>query len=432
MLVTTEDARVENARTAEATRKPVEGQGSSGEQRTPRDSERVHRIVSGLKAQSLDALLCALPAHVLLVSGYWPVIGASLAFITSDAKVVIIAPEDEQELAESGYADEVITYKPMTLERTEALADAVRRPVEQAAAKLGISQKRIGFEFGAASEPASYAAMNLFSGTLPTIVRHVIPRAYLQPADSLLAGLAAVKTPTEVQRIREACEIAAAAFERASNQLRPGITETQAAALVRDGFSMLAPDLNRQRADGFAWCMSGPHSAKAAAAYARSRDRELAEGDLVLLHANSYNAGYWTDITRTYIVGQLDDKQRKIYDAILEARDAALEVVRPGVRASRVDLAVRSVLSSHGFGKQFPHPAGHGVGFVAISANARPRIHPASREELQVGMVFNLEPAVYIEGYGGVRLCNMVAVGEPGAELLTPFQNRMEELILAA
>jgi Xaa-Pro aminopeptidase len=95
-----------------------------------------------------------------------------------------------------------------------------------------------------------------------------------------------------------------------------------------------------------------------------------------------------------------------------------------------VDHAARSILGAQGFDKQFSHSTGHGIGFAAIAHNARPRIHPKSEEQLQPGMVFNLEPAVYIEGWGGVRHCDMVAFTESGVEVLTPFQSRVEDLII--
>jgi Xaa-Pro aminopeptidase len=175
------------------------------------------------------------------------------------------------------------------------------------------------------------------------------------------------------------------------------------------------------RADGFAWCMSGPNSAEANAAFAYSRHRKLQEGDLVLVHSNSYADGYWTDITRTQVLGGPDEKQKSIFKAISEARNAAFSKIKPGVRAAAVDLAAREVLRKHGFEKEFPHSLGHGVGFAAISPHARPRIHPKSDEILETGMTFNIEPAIYIENYGGARHCDMVAVTENGMELLTDF-----------
>jgi Xaa-Pro dipeptidase len=113
------------------------------------------------------------------------------------------------------------------------------------------------------------------------------------------------------------------------------------------------------------------------------------------------------------------------FTGLTEARAAAFDAIKPGVHASFVDQAAREVIRKHGFGDKFPHSLGHGVGFAAISANARPRIHPASDEILETGMTFNIEPSIYIEGEGGARHCDMVAVTTNGMQLLTDFQSEM-------
>ncbi|HET7469549.1 MAG TPA: M24 family metallopeptidase, partial [Gemmatimonadales bacterium] len=123
-----------------------------------------------------------------------------------------------------------------------------------------------------------------------------------------------------------------------------------------------------------------------------------------------------------------EDGTRDLFEAVLAARRAALDAVAPGVRASEVDRAARDELASRGLGAAFRHGTGHGVGFAAIDHNARPRLHPRSSDVLEPGMVFNLEPAVYLDGRGGLRHCDLVAVHSEGAELLTPFHTRLEEL----
>jgi Xaa-Pro dipeptidase len=174
--------------------------------------------------------------------------------------------------------------------------------------------------------------------------------------------------------------------------------------------------------------MSGPNSAEAYAAYQRSRAREIQCGDLVLIHCNSYLNGYWTDITRTFCLGPVDERKQRMYEAIFAAREAALGAIRPGVKAADVDRAARVVIGDYGFAKAFKHGLGHGVGFAAINHNAIPRLHPASEDILQPGMIFNIEPAVYFNGFGGIRHCDMVLLTEHGPEVLTPFQSTLESL----
>jgi len=124
------------------------------------------------------------------------------------------------------------------------------------------------------------------------------------------------------------------------------------------------------------------------------------------------------------------ENESTMYEAVFEARRAALEMVRPDVPASEVNRAARDVMTQHGLGDEFKHPTGHGVGFAAINHLARPRLHPASDDLLEPGMVFNVEPGAYLSGYGGFRHCDMVVVTESGCEVLTPFQTVQEELLL--
>jgi Xaa-Pro aminopeptidase len=115
---------------------------------------------------------------------------------------------------------------------------------------------------------------------------------------------------------------------------------------------------------------------------------------------------------------------------VLEAALAAHETLVPGVSASVVDAAARTVLRAHGLADCFTHSTGHGVGFSAIDGHARPRLHPASEETIQPGMTFNIEPAVYIEGVGGVRHCDMLVMSDTGPQLLTRFHSGPDELVL--
>jgi Xaa-Pro dipeptidase len=255
----------------------------------------------------------------------------------------------------------------------------------------------------------------------------------LRASDTMIARLAGTKTGAEIQRIRTACQIAAQAYDAGADAIRTGITEAEIATVFRAPLSTLGlRQEGVQRADGFVYCMSGPNSAQAFGAYARTRARTVQSRDLVLVHCNSYADGYWTDITRTYHVGESDERTRKMYDAVLDARHAALAAIRPGVRASEVDAAARNVLRERGFGDVFKHGTGHGVGFAAISANSIPRIHPACLDPIESGMVFNVEPAIYIDGFAGLRHCDMVAVTPSGAELLTDFQSHTAALQIDA
>jgi Xaa-Pro aminopeptidase/Xaa-Pro dipeptidase len=393
--------------------------------------ERVAAIRLALREAELDALVCTLPENVLLLSGYWPVVGTSVALATAEGRVSILAPADERDLALDGWATTVRDYTPGSLTQLIEPAKAAQGPLAALLDLAGIRTAKIGHESGSAYEPSTYAAMHLFGDAIAGLLRAAGPDATLTPAPHILARLRSILMPGEVDQVRAGCAVVEAAFTAAAETLRSGRRESEVAAEVSGRLSILGLEATgARRAGGFAYCMSGPNAARAAAAYARSTARRLRDGEFVLLHCNSYINGYWTDVTRTYVVGQPDERQRSMYDAVLAARQAALAALRPGVRASEVDGAARAVLTERGFGPNFTHGVGHNVGFSAISTEYPPRLHPASSDLMEVGMTFNIEPAIYIEGYGGLRHCDVVTLGPMGAEVLSPFHTRLEELIV--
>jgi len=376
-----------------------------------------------LKDAGLDAMICTLPSNILLLSGYWPVIGTSIAVFSRDEEVTLIIPDDEKQLAEGGQAERIITFPTGSLTELKSLTQAVEPALVKIVARL--KNAKIGFENGPANEPVSYASMNLYGGSIKGLLHSAFSSATLVPADEILSRLRAVLTPGEIDRTRKACSIAATAFADGVTNIREGMTEKEVAAAFRQKLS-----LTDGRSDGFTFCMSGKNSYEAFVAFQLTQARHVRSGDLALVHCNSYVNGFWTDITRTYCIGEADEKKQKMYEAVFAALDAAIAAVSPGVTAAVVDRAARELLAERGFASEFKHGLGHGVGFNAIDHNAPPRLHPVSTDKLETGMVFNIEPAIYIEGYGGIRHCDMVAVGTGGAEILTDFQRTPAEMVI--
>lgn len=394
-----------------------------------RDADRVARIQAALQAAQLDALVCVLPSNVLLVSGYWPVVGISIAVATRDGAIGVVVPDDEEELAARSWADRRETFAPGSLDALAPLVDVVREPLARLFMRLHLAGGRIGYERGPMLEPSSYAGTNRYLATVPALLQAIGTTTPID-ATELLLDLRAALTPGELVRLRLACRVANDMYRAGVGAIVPGTTERDVAGGFRAALesATVEEDQALERAGGFVFCMSGPNAALAYRAYARTRPRRIADADLVMVHCNSFVDGFWTDITRTFHVRSGDGRVGELFDAVLTARRAALAAIRPGVRGRDVDRAARQVLAERGFGPQFKHGTGHGVGFAAIDHNARPRIHPASDDVLEVGMVFNVEPAVYVEGWGGLRHCDLVAVTGEGAELLTPFQASLEEL----
>jgi Xaa-Pro aminopeptidase len=395
------------------------------------DLERARRVQEALSDSIFSALICSLPKHVLMLTGYWPVVGTSIAVVAKDGLTYLIVPQDEEQLAREGHADRILTFQPGSLEKLTTAAEEARIPLREVLDEIHLPEGAIGSDIGSHVEPASYAAIHFYGSGVQQWVRELAPDCHLHDAETLLAKLRSSITPLEMERVQLACALTGDAFVAGLSALHSGITERRAADAFHSAFNTSSSSFEHgERIESFFYCMSGANSALAGGAYARSRERILKPNDLIMIHCNSCIDGFWTDITRTYVAGSADRNQKAIYAAVFEAREAALSIIKPGVPAPEVDRAARDVLTRHGFGSEFTHQAGHGVGFDAISATSRPRIHPRSPDVLEAGMVFNIEPAVYIKGTGGIRHCDVVVVTQGGVEVLTPFQSRLEDLIL--
>jgi len=391
---------------------------------------RDESIRQALEGTNWDLIACSLPSNVLLLTGYWPAAGRALATATRGGQILLVVPEDEDDMAAQSWADEVVTYCPSPLDRLTTAEEPLFDAFLALRARLGLMADRVGFEQAEAFEPAAYAP-NLFRGTAVRILRRAFPAAALVPADELLAELRTVKTPAEVGHIHRACRIAAGAFARGVQILRAGVTEAETAAAFRVGLSSCLSDHpDVKRCDGFTYCMSGPNSARASGQFSQSRSRRIAEGDLAVIRCHCYADGYWAEIARTYYVGALDMEKERLFRAVFDARDAVLQALRPGVKAGELDEAARAAIASHELAHLIKHPSGHGAGFGALDHTARPRLHPKSDDVLEVGMILTLDTGLYSEEYGGVRNADMVAVKDGGPELLTDFHRDLRELVI--
>ena len=379
------------------------------------------RLRRALETRSLDALVCALPIDVLLLTGYWPIMGNTVAIFTADRQVELVVPSDEEEYAKESSPAHVTTYMPGSLKAiidpAAALADAVAARL----AALGLERARIGCEMRQEVQPACYLTMYVYHDVLADRLRAAMPELTMVAADDLLAEARAIKDEAALSKLQSGCAIAGAAFRAGVAAIVPGATEHSIAGAFSMEHRTASIGKSVRRAEAFFFCMSGPNAGRADAAYARTRHRTLAEGDVAMVHCNSAYDGWWTDITRTFVAGEEQPAYRKVKEAIANAREAALLAIRPGAMARDVDRAARAVMERTGYGSNFTHATGHGVGFAAANGNGLPRIHPCSEHRLEEGMTFNIEPAAYFKGQWGMRHCDVVAVGAQGAEVLTDF-----------
>lgn len=223
-------------------------------------------------------------------------------------------------------------------------------------------------------------------------------------------ALRAVKEPAEVLAIRRAVELASSVFEPTVAQLRPGITETAWAGALE--FALRAAG-----GEGLAFPTIVASGAHGALVHAAPGSKTIEKQAFVVIDYGVILAGYVSDMTRTVHVGRPGRRARQVYSIVAEAQQAAIAAVRPGVACSAVDGAARRVITRSGFGRNFPHSTGHGLG---LEIHEGPRLGRRAPDRLVEGQMITIEPGIYIPGWGGVRIEDVVLVTAQGAEVVTP------------
>ena len=221
--------------------------------------------------------------------------------------------------------------------------------------------------------------------------------------------LRAVKDKEEIGWIAEAAKITDEVFALFAGEIRPGMTEIEAAARIDYLLMTGAGDLS-----AFRTIVAG--GKRGALPHAHPSHRRLEMGDLVTLDFGAMWNGYCADMTRTVVIGEASERQRELYDAVLEANQRGIEAVRPGVPGADIDKVARDVLGQKGLSAYFGHGLGHGVG---VEVHELPNLSPRGRESVVAGNVVTVEPGVYIPGFGGVRIEDLVVVEGEGCRVLS-------------
>lgn len=230
------------------------------------------------------------------------------------------------------------------------------------------------------------------------IIKRVAPPPRLVPLEGLVESLRAIKEAEEIEVIAQAADISDRAFRHVEENIKAGMTEIEVAweveRFMREHGSQAVPfDVI---------VASGPN---AALPHARPSERAIQKGEPVLMDIGARVHGYASDLTRTICLGEPDNDFKKVYDIVLGAQLAALELIKEGMTGEQADDLARTVIVEAGYAEAFGHALGHGVGLVAHEA---PRLGPGSSEKLASGMVFTIEPGIYLPGWGGVRIEDLV------------------------
>ncbi|HTS67262.1 MAG TPA: Xaa-Pro peptidase family protein [Candidatus Acidoferrales bacterium] len=342
---------------------------------------RRRAVAEQLPARKLDAMLVSFSPNLRYLSGFT---GSNGALLVLRGKAILFTdPRYEIQAAQESTCRVRITGGPLT----EAVLSAVRRH--------GI--RRIGYE-PARMTCESYEAL---ADKLPM-------RASLVPVHGWIEEMRMVKSPAELALIRHSVETNSRAFERTVTRLKPGMRENDLAAELEYRMRRLGAEK-----PSFETIVAG--GPRSALPHAQPTAARLA--GLVVVDMGTFQQGYASDMTRMLFLGTPGAKVKHMYHAVLEAQLAGIAAVRRGARTAAVDAASRNVLKAYGLDSAFTHSTGHGLG---LEIHEPPRLGKRDKLRLKAGMTVTIEPGVYLEGFGGIRIEDTVVVTDNGCEILTP------------
>ena len=242
-----------------------------------------------------------------------------------------------------------------------------------------------------------------------SLAREIRGETRLKGQNSIVWELRKVKDEEEIEFMRKAGELTSEGMKVACEVIKPGMKEYEVAGEIEYA-------MRKEGSYGTAFETSVASGARSAFPHGGCSDREIREGDLVVVDMGAAYGFYRSDMTRTVVAGKPSERQRKIYGIVKVAYDKAFEAIRLGAKAKDVDAVARKVIEEAGYGEYFVHSLGHGIG---LEVHEPPSLRPNSKDKLAVGNVVTNEPGIYLIGYGGVRIEDTVLVQRNMTEKLT-------------
>jgi Xaa-Pro aminopeptidase len=361
---------------------------------------RIDRLRAAFDAAGLDALVVSQPESRYYLSGYAghdlpPRDSAGYLIVTRDKALLLTDPRTAEQAEHESPAFEVITY-----------SAGNRGPASIATTLGSLAAKRVGFE----SIHLPYAIWDAVRRDLPSGVEFA-------PVDRLIDDLRIIKDAAELAQLQEAIDVLDRCLADVLARIEPGMTEKHVATMVE--LYLL------QHADGPSFpsiVASGPN---ASVPHAVPSERRIQEGEVLKIDIGARASGYCSDMTRTVCLGSPEDARlAEIHAVVLEAQLTAERQIRPGMTGREADSLARDVIRRAGYGESFLHGLGHGIG---LEVHEPPWLSQSRGDEpLRTGMVFSVEPGIYLPGWGGVRIEDLVALEESSARVLC---NSPKELV---
>ena len=318
-----------------------------------------------------------------------------LAVFQNEEPFLICPAMEINEAKRSGWIYEIIGYSDI---------DQPWDMVHKAVLKRGSNHKKIAIE-------KEHMNVERFE-----ILNELFQQTTFVSVEEKLQKLRMVKSDKELSILRQACELADFAIEVGFEVIKEGKSELEIFAAIEFA-------LKKKGVKEMSFSTMVLTGVNAAAPHGKPGLTKIQKGDLVLIDLGVVVDGYCSDITRTIAYGKINEKQLDIYNTVKKAQLAALNAVKPGITCSEIDLTARQIISDAGYGDFFPHRLGHGLG---ISIHEYPSITEKNHLLLEEGMVFTIEPGIYIPNVAGVRIEDDLAVTAKGCEILTKFPKELQ------
>jgi len=383
---------------------------------------RVSKVQTVMKEKGLDCFIFWNATSVFYLSGfaYIPTERPMCLILGGDGKRAMFVPRLEVEHAqESPQVDDVIHYMEYPTEK---------HPMSVLAEKLGemgYSKAKIGADADGYGSPQGYRGPRL---------SEVLPGASIFVMGDLIEGFRAIKSQEEIALIRESARWGNLAHALLQEYSLPGRTENEismrasleaTATMIKTLGKAYKPGSSRAGASAGFRGQIGPNSALP---HAMTINAVLKKGDVLVTGASATVAGYVSELERTMFVQEVSPEQRKFFDHMLALQDIAFEAIRPGRKCSDVDKAVMAYYEKHNLWEYWRHHTGHALGLLGHEA---PFFDVGDHTVIEPGMVFSVEPGLYVPGLGGFRHSDTIVVTDIGIEFLTYYPRELKDLITA-
>lgn len=341
---------------------------------------RLEKLREKMRETELDAYIVMSPENRRYVSGF-----------TGSSAILLVTLEKAYLMTDFRYLQQAAAQAPQF-----QVVDASRN-LFQPIAELANPAKRIGFE----EDYVTFADYGK--------LKEALPEKALISSASLIKTLRSVKDREEIKAIRQAVQCADQAFNHILKFLQIGQLEEEIS-------TELEYAMRRAGASGRSFDFIVASGWRSALPHGVASSKEIKAGELLTMDFGGIFQGYCSDITRTVCLGEPDEKQQEIYQLVLQANRLGISAVAPGKTGKEVDEVVRQFLTEAGYGENFGHGLGHSVG---LAIHEGPNLNTREERLLEPGMIVTVEPGIYLPGWGGVRIEDMVLVTEDGCEVLT-------------